>query len=185
MSKEKANIQKATIKYIQGMPKEYRANCSGGEVRDHVLNKSHKIFRIHPIGYRFFEDRLFADKKKEIDREWVEMFFVDDMNCLSTIMFHGYSVQNLKQLQALIFYVDHNIHEVTIEVSFAEKKNKDDEKYFIAEFEIVDEDLDEEKMAKHLAYAKEMKPYRASTLTSTAKTSLSFNYPEVEEPTEA
>lgn len=176
-------VTKREIRYIPGIPKEYRANCSAvnGNVKDFVTNETHKTFQFHPISYRFFEDKLFDDKAKNISRRWAELFFVDEQNCLGTILFHTYSVDNLKKLMSTLYYAGHDLHQAVIEVTFGEKKNREGKKFHIAEFDLVDADIDQEKMAEALAFAAEHKPYRGSTRTPNADIELSFNYPEIEQ----
>jgi hypothetical protein len=99
-------------------------------------------------------------------KKWVELFFVDDKNCVSAILFHGYSREHLEKLAQDLFYEDVTLSDIVLTVKFVQKKNekiKPAATYHIAEFE-VEEVVDAEKVKELQEYAAKHKIYRLETL---------------------
>jgi hypothetical protein len=126
------------------------------------------------MAWRFFEDDILQMGKKK----WVELFFVDDKNCVSAILFHGYSREHLEKLAQDLFYEDVTLADIVITVKFTQKKNekiKPAATYHIAEFEL-EELADPEKVKELHAFAQEHKIYRTETLTDTCQIQAFHNY---------
>jgi len=129
-----------------------------------------------PLSWRFFSDSLFNDKKDGIVREWVELFFIDNKNCLSVISFHKYSAQNLAQKMSKLIYEKAHLGQCKLKISFKEKYAKsNNSKYYIADFEIEKQDNDLSEIAKAIAHY--MPIYRAATLQEMAVFTATHLYP--------
>jgi hypothetical protein len=112
------------------------------------------------MAWRFFEDDILQMGRKK----WVELFFVDEKNCVSAILFHGYSRDNLEKLARDLFYEDVTLSDVKITAKFVPKKNEKQKPailYHIAEFE-VEEVADPETL-------KDLMPLRQRTKSSASK----------------
>lgn len=111
-------------------------------------------------------------------KKWVELFFVDDKNCVSAILFHGYSREHLEKLAQDLFYEDVTLADVVISARFVQKKNekiKPAATYHIAQFE-VEEVASVEKVKELNDFALENKIYRIETLSDTCEMQAYHNY---------
>lgn len=164
------------LKHMPGNPKQYRFNGQTGQFNLNgekplldANKKPIKSFSIQPIAYRFFEENLFARNKKD---QWVEVFFIDDKDAVSSIIFSSSTANNLISLTRELFYEDCTICDIILTVTPEQKENKktDGGKYYVGNmsFELADQE-----------YAKELhlldsilKVHRQDTLTDTAIYSL-------------
>jgi hypothetical protein len=187
MSRKTQNSQageakKTEIRYMVGSPKQYRADAKTGSFningRTHVGNE----LSIQPIAYRFFNDNLF--NRGEI--EWAEVFFVDESNCISSLMFNGVSLQNLKQFTSELFYEDAELTDIKMDISWSKQKNeKVNATYHVASFEVAEIIPESEKKAQ-LDLVSKVQIYRSETLTPNAFISEQKNFfiPNNMKPTE-
>ncbi len=163
-TKTAASVEATPIRYLEGSPKGYRADAKTGSFningRTHV---GHEL-TIQPIAYRFFKDDLFGRGFIE----WAEVFFIDDKNCLSCLMFNGVSLQNFKQFASELFYEDCGLTDIRIDISWTKQKNeKVNATYHVATFEVVEVLNDEAKEAVQ-DLVSNVRIYRADTLTPNA-----------------
>jgi len=174
---------KATVKmpkYMVGMPKQYRFDAKvGGFNIDGTTKLKGNSFSFKPIAYRVFADSILG----LATRKWVEFFFIDAQNCVSAILFHGHSVENLLQLNAKLFYAEQTLDRVEITATaIAHTKKLDDgtnTTYYVADFSF--EVLSDEELQKITAIVDKLreneKPiYRRDTLTEFADVKIAHNY---------
>lgn len=173
------------IKYIIGNPRQYRADCGKGKI---TINgeKTVEHFTFQPIAWRFFSACLWSDLASGLVRNWVELFFVDENNCLSCICFHGYSRENILKMQTLLFYEDIALQDVEIGVRFEKRTKKTGgETYYIAEFSYATKTKrNEEEKKEATNFAKKNKIYRTDSITENEVIQAKLNYREQEQKQE-
>ncbi|NME70568.1 hypothetical protein [Flammeovirga aprica] len=147
------------VKYFEGSPLQYRADCKNGKLNINGTTDVGKEMSINPVAWRFFTDDILGMGKKN----WVEIFFIDVNNCLSAVLFHGFSRENLEAIAASLFYSDVTLSEVNLHITFDKKQNKQAKStYYIANFDfdvIPPEELEDTK-----ASIEGLKIYRQDTL---------------------
>lgn len=94
-------------RYIEGEPKQYRYNSQTGQFNIDgdtlVLDSTGKPIRefsFQPFVFRVFEDGLFNRNREP----WAELFFVDALNCVSSIMFNGTTLAELRGIFKKLLY---------------------------------------------------------------------------------
>jgi hypothetical protein len=110
-------------------------------------------------------------------KKWAEIFFVDEKNCLSALLFHGFTVDNLYKLIEPLFYDDLTLADVIITATAEKKENtKITPKgvYYIAQFSY--QQADKELVEELQAFAIDYPIYRQETLTDTADIKISHNF---------
>lgn len=95
------------FRYIEGEPKQYRYNSQTGQFNidgdTPVLDKNGKpvkAFSFQPFVFRVFEDGLFNRNREP----WAELFFIDELNCVSSIMFNGTTLTELRSIFKKLLY---------------------------------------------------------------------------------
>ncbi|ANQ52905.1 hypothetical protein MY04_05865 (plasmid) [Flammeovirga sp. MY04] len=148
-----------TIKYYEGAPLQYRADCKNGKFNINGRREVGDEMTITPVAWRFFTDDILGMGKKN----WVELFFINDTNCLSVVLFHGYSRENLENLASDLFYSDVTLADINLTISFEKKQNKSAKStYYIASFTF--DVLDEEEREILKESIKAFNIYRKETL---------------------
>ena len=126
-----------------------------------------------PIAWRIFTDNILNMGTKN----WAEIFFIDEKNCVSAVLFHGYSVDNIFRLIEPLYYDDLTLADVVI-TAIAEKKenNKIQPKgvYYIATFSYKMANVEQTETLKQ--FASEVKIFRQETLTDIANIKTAMNY---------
>jgi len=156
------------VKYLSGSPKQYRFDGQQGIFKlgeNPILNSRNKFvttFSFIPIAYRFFEENLFGRNKKEL---WVELFFVDEQDAVSSIMFNNTSAQALKKLFGELYYEDLDLTDVHLHISTVERYNSAGQTWQMAVFEYDVADAEEVRELRDLDYL--IKVHRTDTLTDT------------------
>lgn len=94
-------------RYIEGEPKQYRYNSQTGQFNidgDTLVldgnGKAVKEFSFQPFVFRVFEDGLFNRNREP----WAELFFIDTLNCVSSIMFNGTTLTELRGIFKKLLY---------------------------------------------------------------------------------
>ena len=162
------------IKYLKGHPRQYRFDASRGIFNidgEIPVTKTGKPFALIPISYRVFKDSLFGTSK----RSWLELFFIDDIGAVASVMLHGYSVEHFFNMTQKLFYEDLKITEIKITITPQEKQTAKGEKYFIAEFE--HEAADPEYLKVVQANLEGVELYREDTIQPTNTMIVWENYP--------
>lgn len=125
---------KDAIVYIPGMPLEYRSNAKEGVflLADEVLDGGLAMEIVHARTFT-------ADLFKLEEREWLQVFFVDTNQALSTILFKGTeTVRNFKQLVHRLTVLRKSIIDQVITATMHDREGKDDKgkkvSYFAVEF---------------------------------------------------
>jgi hypothetical protein len=160
-------------KYLEGHPRQYRFDAKEGVFNINGVEKLGRTLTFQPIAWRIFTDNILNMGTKN----WAELFFIDDKNCVSAVLFHGYSVDNIFRLIEPLYYDDMTLADVVI-TAVAEKKenNKIQPKgvYYIATFSYKLGDSARTAELKH--YAQEVKVFRQETLTDIANIKTAYNY---------
>jgi hypothetical protein len=160
-------------KYLEGHPKQYRFDAKEGKFNINGSVKLSDTFTFQPVAWRIFEDDIMQMGRKK----WAEIFFIDEKNCLSAMMFHGWSVENLFKLIEPLYYDDLTLADVIITANARKKENtKITPKgvYYIAEFSYASADQAITKELKE--FAADHKIYRAETLTEMADIKVAHNF---------
>ena len=163
-----------TLKYLKGHPRQYRFDASRGvfNIQGEIpVTKAGKPFSLIPISYRVFKDSLFGTSK----RSWLELFFIDNIGAVASVMVHGYSVEHFFNMSQKLFYEDLKITEIKITITPQERQTAKGEKYYIAEFEHEAADADYLKLAK--ANTEGFELYREDTIQPTNTMVVWENYP--------
>ncbi len=160
-------------KYLEGHPRQYRFDAKEGVFNINGSEKLGRTLTFQPIAWRIFTDNILNMGTKN----WAELFFIDDKNCVSAVLFHGYSVDNIFRLIEPLYYDDMTLADVVI-TAVAEKKenNKIQPKgvYYIATFSY--KLGDPARTAELKQYAQDVKVFRQETLTDIANIKTAYNY---------
>ncbi len=162
------------LKYLKGHPRQYRFDASRGIFNiqgEMPVTKAGKPFSLIPISYRVFKDSLFGTSK----RSWLELFFIDNIGAVASVMLHGYSVEHFFNMSQKLFYENLKITEIKITITPQERQTAKGEKYYIAEFEHEAADVDYLKLAK--ASTKDFELFREDTIQPTNTMVVWENYP--------
>lgn len=161
------------FKYLEGHPRQYRFDAKEGVFNINGTDKLGRVLTFQPIAWRIFTDNILNMGTKN----WAEIFFIDEKNCVSAILFHGYSVDNIFRLIEPLYYDDLTLADVVI-TAVAEKKenNKIQPKgvYYIATFSY--KMAEGEKTADLKAFARETRIFRQETLTDVANVKTTQGY---------
>lgn len=114
------------IKYREGRPRQVRFDAKEGVFKElkpgttdqlQVIGKS---LTFQPIAWRFFKGNILNMGQKE----WVELFFVDEQNRLSALLLHSWSVENLRRIEDPLFYEgDATLADVVLTIETEKKEN--------------------------------------------------------------
>lgn len=110
-------------------------------------------------------------------KNWAELFFIDEKNCVSSILFHSYSVDNIFRLIEPLYYDEQTLADVIITVVAEKKENTKIQPkgvYYIATFSY--KLADPAKSAELKAFAQDFKIFRQETLTDVAHIKTAMNY---------
>jgi hypothetical protein len=153
-------------KYLEGHPRQYRFDAKQGKFNINGQQEIGDTLTFQPVAWRIFSDDILNMGRKN----WAEVFFVDDKDCLSAILFHGYSVDNIYRLIEPLFYEDLSLADVVITATAERKENtKITPKgvYYIASFSY--QIAEKAKTEQLEAFAKDHPIYRRETLTDTCE----------------
>ena len=161
------------IKYLEAHPRQYRFDAKAGQFNINGTEQLGHTLTFQPIAWRIFTDNILNMGTKN----WAEIFFIDEKNCVSALLFHGYSVDNVFRLIEPLYYDDLTLADVVI-TAVAEKKenNKIQPKgvYYIATFSYTI--ADPARTAELKDFVGQHKIYRQETLTDIANIKTAFNY---------
>ncbi len=164
------------IKYRPGFPRHYRFDASRGliSLSDMNITKKAEPISFIPISYRIFQDDILGYGLKK----WAEFFFINQLGHVCSLLFHGYSVENLEKGTHDLYYDEVNLSEVILTVTPIEKTKKEGEgkgsKYFIAEFSY--KVLSNEQRNEMKLLGEALNVWRTDTLTGNSTMELSVNY---------
>ena len=164
------------IKYRPGFPRHYRFDASRGlfSLSDMTITKKSEPLTFIPLSYRIFKDDILGYGLKK----WAEFFFINQAGHLCSLLFHGYSVENLERCTHDLFYDEVNLSEVALTATPIEKTKKKGEgkgsKYFIAEFNY--KVLSNDQRIEIKLLGESLNVWREDTLTGNSAIELSVNY---------
>ena len=159
-----------TIKYLAGRPKQYRFNGQTGRFNINGTKDVGTSLTVQPVAWHIFEENLFARGRKEL---WAELFFVDETDALSCIMFNNSSVNELYGLIEPLFYDGLALADVVLTITAEKKQNTKVTPigtYYIAQFDYKPATPGTKAMFEEVA--QRVPVYRTDTITPTAVTSL-------------
>lgn len=174
-------VSKAAVglfKYLEGHPRQYRFDAKEGLFNINGTEKlggptNGRSLTFQPIAWRIFTDNILNMGTKN----WAEIFFIDEKNCVSAVLFHGYSVDNIFRLIEPLFYDDLTLADVVITATAEKKENTKIQPkgvYYIANFSYKLADPESTKILK--AFGQSAKIFRQETLTDIANIKTAYNY---------
>jgi len=123
-----------TPKYIVGEPRDYRLNLGNGVLTlggGKQVTEPKASFKVLPIAVRGLQGALFGQP----DKNWFEVYFINEAQQLCMFMFHGFSVDNLNKSSKELRYDETKLCEVIWNVRLKEMTNKAQKStYYMAEF---------------------------------------------------
>ncbi len=160
-------------RYLEGHPRNYRFDAKGGGFSINGRDKLGETLTFQPIAWRIFRDKIL----NQPENQWAELFFIDDKKCVSSILFHGYSVDNIFRLMEPLYYDGLTLANVMLTATAERKENTKIQPkgvYYIARFsyELADTDLTKQRQE----YAQENNIFRQDTLSSPARFKTAHNY---------
>ena len=161
------------FKYLEGHPRQYRFDAKEGVFNINGTDKLGRILTFQPIAWRIFTDNILNMGTKN----WAEIFFIDEKNCVSAVLFHGYSVDNIYRLIEPLYYDDRTLADVVITAVAEKKENTKIQPkgvYYIATFSYKLADAGQSEPGK--AFARQHRIFRQETLTDIANVKTSQNY---------
>jgi hypothetical protein len=172
------NPDMSHFKYLEGHPRQYRFDAKEGIFNINGTEKlggptNGRTLTFQPIAWRIFTDNILNMGTKN----WAEIFFIDEKNCVSAVLFHGYSVDNIFRLIEPLFYDDLTLADVVITAVAEKKENTKIQPkgvYYIATFSYKLADPEETKVLK--AFGQSNKIFRQETLTDIANIKTAYNY---------
>ncbi len=160
-------------KYLEGHPRQYRFDAKEGVFNINGSEKLGRTLTFQPIAWRIFTDNILNMGTKN----WAEIFFIDAKNCVSAILFHGYSVDNIFRLIEPLYYDDLTLADVVITAVAERKENTKIQPkgiYHIATFSYTLGDP--ERTSELKQFANDTKIFRQETLTDIANIKTALHY---------
>jgi len=160
-------------KYLEGHPRQYRFDAKDGRFNINGKEWLTGTLTFQPIAWRIFTDNILNMGTKN----WAEIFFVDEKNCVSAVLFHGYSVDNIFRLIEPLFYDDLTLADVVITAVAEKKENTKIQPkgiYYIADFDYKIADQERTKELKQ--FAADFRIFRQETLTDIANIKMAHQY---------
>ena len=161
------------FKYLEGHPRQYRFDAKEGVFNINGTDKLGRVLTFQPIAWRIFTDNILNMGTKN----WAELFFIDEKNCVSAVLFHGYSVDNIFRLIEPLYYDDLTLADVVITAVAEKKENTKIQPkgvYYIANFSY--KMAEGEKTAELKQYVANTKIFRQETLTDIANVKTAQGY---------
>lgn len=176
--RETQNTATRRYKYLEGHPRQYRFDAKEGVFNINGTEKlggpsNGRMLTFQPIAWRIFTDNILNMGTKN----WAELFFIDEKNCVSAVLFHGYSVDNIFRLIEPLYYDDLTLADVVVTAVAEKKENTKIQPkgvYYIANFSYKMADADKTDELKQFAH--EAKIFRQETLTDIANIKTAMNY---------
>ena len=169
----KTGLVGSIYKYLEGHPRQYRFDAKKGVFNINGVEEIGQTLHFQPIAWRLFTDDILKMGRKK----WAEIFFIDHLNCVSVILFHGYSVDNISRLIEPLYYADLSMADAIITATLVKKENTKIQPkgiYFLAEFTY--KNAPEPTNEALSSFVADSRIFRLDTVTGTAKTATSVNY---------
>jgi hypothetical protein len=161
--------QMPNIKYLPGSPRQVRFDAKAGQFNVNGKEPLGNSLTFQPLAWEFFT----ADILGMGSKSWVELFFLDEKNRVCAILFHGNSMNALKQVSVPLFYDDCSLADVVLTVTPDKKENtKITPKgvYYIADFHYTM--ADRKRTADLAEFAALTHIYREETINDTRQASI-------------
>lgn len=162
----------SNVKYLVGDPRQIRFDAKKGVFNINGKDEIGPTISFQPLAWEFFD----ADILNMGPKSWVELFFLDAKNCLCAVLFHGNSVNALKQVSTPLFYDDLTLANVVLTITADKKENTKivpKGTYYIANFSYTMADA---QYTSDLAqFAASTPIYREATINDTRKATASGN----------
>lgn len=169
------------VLYRTGRPLQIRCDLKEGKFNINGRLWLDDRMKIKPLALRKFNGDLFNMGHKE----WVEIYFEHEhkgTKCIAATLFHGFSAENLLELEDNLFYDQLKLSEVELKIKLSPhsseiETSKGTEKvhYHIAEFSY--EPLDEEDLERSETLAENALFFRGETMNPETLTEEGgFNY---------
>ncbi|WP_212768260.1 hypothetical protein [Larkinella sp. C7] len=163
------------VKHLDGHPRTYRFDAKEGtfDVESAIVQSKMTELTFQPMAWRIFYDDILNMGHKN----WAELFFIDKQACVSSILFHGFSVDNIYRLIEPLFYDDLLLSDIVVTVTAERRENTritPKGVYYIAKFTY--KLADTKKTQQLQRYAKTYNIYRQETVTDVAQVKTSFNF---------
>lgn len=160
-------------RYLEGHPRNYRFDAKEGVFTINGNEKIGRTISFQPIAWRIFTGSIFNQPAKQ----WAELFFIDEDKCVSGILFHGYSVDNIFRLIEPLYYDEKTLGDVVLTITAEKKENTKIQPkgiYYIAQFSYQFADTDLVKQRQE--FAQDNRVFRQYTVTDSAQFKTSSNY---------
>ena len=161
-------------KYLEGHPRQYRFDAKEGVFAINGTEKIGRTLTFQPFAWRIFTDSILTMGPKQ----WAELYFIDEKVCVSVVMFHGYSVDNIFRLIEPLYYDDQTLADVVLTVVAEKKENTKIQPkgiYYIANFSYkLSNNADTTAELKQ--FGQDMRIFRQETLTAEANIKTAYNF---------
>lgn len=120
------------IKYLPGFPRKYRFDAKSGKLNfngETDITSKGQSFTIIPLAYRVFTDEILGYSR----RKWAELFFINQAGQMCSLLFHGYSVDQLQLILGDLYYEDAGLTDIQLTVH-PEPRSNDFGNYYVASF---------------------------------------------------
>lgn len=128
----KSLVKLPEIKYLPGFPRKYRFDAKNGKLNCNGqtdITQKGQSFSLVPLAYRVFTDEILGYSR----RKWAELFFVNQAGHLCSVLFHGYSVDQLQLILGDLYYEDAGLTDIQLTVH-PEPRSNDFGSYYVASF---------------------------------------------------
>jgi hypothetical protein len=162
-----------SVKYLEGHPRQYRFDAKEGVFNINGTDKLGHSLTFQPIAWRIFTDNILSLGTKH----WAELFFIDPQQCVSAILFHGYSVDTLFRLIEPLYYDDLTLADVVLTAVAERRENtrvQPNGTYYVANFGVAP--ADPARTAALRQYADTHRIFRRETLTESANVRTAVHY---------
>lgn len=139
---EESGEEEFIILYREGRPWQVRFDAKEGAFKEAIPGTAHQLRNIgkeltlQPVAWRFFTGDILKMGKKD----WVELFYVNEQNYLTSVLLHSWSVANLKELEDPLFYTGTSLADIVLTITPDKKENTKIQPkgvYYIANFSYV------------------------------------------------
>jgi hypothetical protein len=128
----KSLLQLPEIKYLPGFPRKYRFDAKNGKLNFNGqtdITQKGQAFTIIPLAHRVFTGEILGYSR----RKWAELFFVNRAGHLCSLLFHGYSVDQMQLILGDLYYEDAGLTDIQLTVH-PEARSNDFGNYYVASF---------------------------------------------------
>jgi len=109
--------QVVNVKYLPGDPRQIRFDAKAGKFNAYGTEPLGTTLTFQPLAWEFFDGNILNMGQKS----WVEIFYLDEKNRLCAVLFHGNSVNALRQVRVPLFYDNLTLADVIL-TAVPEKK---------------------------------------------------------------